>query len=113
MKLAALTAAAILATGSGAFAGPAMSINADDLTLDQAACMTLAAKVVRGADLSKNFQVATQTVYGEKGEYTGAIRCIAARRVVVFVVAGPSDKESAPLSRKLRDDFDAGQKPKR
>jgi len=63
-------------------------------------------RVMKGAGLTKNFEVVGRTVYGETGNYTGAIRCDSAKTVAYFVVAGPASKDTEEIHAKLKTAFD-------
>jgi hypothetical protein len=75
---------------TSALAGPSMSTRWDSMTKSQDDCLDAAKQAVRGAGFTKNFEAPKTTVYGERGEYTAAVRCASEKEIVFFVVAGPA-----------------------
>ena len=99
--------AAVVSTAAFA-AAPAMTIGSLETKLSQEDCLALGAKVMRGSGLTKNFETVGRTVYGETGDNTGAIRCMTSFGIVLFVVAGPTDKGANgtdAIEKKLKDAF--------
>lgn len=82
-----------------------MSTNWTATTLDQTECLRRAERVIRDAGLSRNFEIAGQSVFGQIDAYTAVVRCIADKGVVMFVVAGPTLEESQRRMRQLFDKF--------
>ncbi len=102
---AALAAALACAAGTAALAGPSMSTNWTATTLGQKECVQRAERVVRDAGMSKNFEIVGQSVFGEKDAYTGQVRCIADKGVVIFVIAGPKLEQARELMRAIYEKF--------
>ena len=99
--------AAVISTATLA-AAPDMTIFSFETKLSQEECLALGAKAMRSSGLTKNFETVGQTVYGEVGDYTGAIRCMAAKGLVFIIVAGPGaggPNGTAAINKKLEDAF--------
>ena len=71
---------------------PSMSTSWRSISLDQAGCIARAQGAMQAAGLTQNYETVGESVYGEVPSYTGAIRCVAAKGLVYFVVAGPDVK---------------------
>ncbi len=71
---------------------PSMSTSWRSITIDQAACVARAQSAMQAAGLTQNYETVGESVYGEVPSYTGAIRCVATKGLVYFVVAGPDVK---------------------
>jgi hypothetical protein len=100
-------AAVALVTSTAALAeAPAMTIGSLEMTLSQEDCIAKGTRVMKGAGLTQNFEVVGRTVYGETGNYTGAIRCDSTKTIAFFVVAGPASKDTEEIHAKLKTAFD-------
>ena len=87
---------------------PSMTVSWGETKLSQEDCVALAEKSMRAAGMTKAFEVlGASTVYGESGDYTGAIRCVTAHEVVMFVIAGPESDRTDELHKKIKDPFAA------
>jgi hypothetical protein len=89
-------------------AAPSMSTAWRSITLDQAGCVARAQTAMRAAGLTENYETVGESVYGEVPSYTGAIRCIAAKGIAYFVVAGPDVKLASQHQRNLVQQFEQG-----
>lgn len=87
---------------------PSMSTAWRSITLDQAGCVARAQTAMRAAGLTQNYETVGESVYGEVPSYTGAIRCVAAKGIVYFVVAGPDVKLCSQHQRSLVERFEQG-----
>jgi hypothetical protein len=105
MKSLLLAAATVVSTAAFAEA-PAMTIGTLETALSQEDCIAKGASAMKGAGLTQNFEVVGRTVYGETGNYTGAIRCESGRTTAFFVVAGPASKNTEEIHAKLKAAFD-------
>jgi hypothetical protein len=93
---------------SAAVAGPkapGMSIRSSQIELAQDECMTKAANAVRKDGMTENFESLGKTVYGEKGDYTAAIRCEVDNKIAIFIVSGPDDKITSEYSGQILSAF--------
>jgi hypothetical protein len=90
---------------SGAVAGPSMSIGWEDTTLSQKDCLEKARAAVRSVGYTTNFETTGDTVYGESGDYTAAVRCAASKTIAMFVVAGPKVDRTSGTLKSLRANF--------
>ena len=101
-----LLAAVAAVVSTAAFAdAPAMTIGSLETVLSQEDCIAKGTSAMRGAGLTKNFEVVGRTVYGETGNYTAAIRCESAKTTAFFVVAGPASKNTEEIHAKLKAAF--------
>jgi len=99
-------AAAVVSTAALA-AAPAMTIGSLTMTLSHEDCMAKAARIIRRNGLTTNFESLAKTVYGERGDYTAAIRCENEHTIAIFVVGGPQSKTTTEYHDKLKADFGA------
>jgi hypothetical protein len=106
MKSLSVAAAALVVSTAALAEAPAMTIGSLEMTLSQEDCLAKGTRVMKGAGLTKNFEVVGRTVYGETGNYTGAIRCDSAKTIAYFVVAGPASKDTEEIHAKLKTAFD-------
>jgi hypothetical protein len=97
-------AAAVISTAAIAEA-PSMTIGWLDIKLSFEDCTATGGKSMRDAGLTTNFEVLDDTVYGETGDYTAAIRCLISNSVAVFVTAGPDSKRTEEITAKLKAPF--------
>ena len=79
---------------TAAVAGPSMTVVSTQTTLSQEDCMARAESAMRNAGLTEYLESVGKTVFGEKGEYTAAIRCESANTMVIFVVSGPDEAKT-------------------
>ena len=105
-SLASIPLALSAATPPAAEALPAGIANAwQDTFLSQNQCIKRAEFVMRRAGFSRNFQFVGQSVFGEAGDYAGAIRCIDSKDLVFFMVSGTDNETRGLLLDRLIDNF--------
>lgn len=97
----------LISSAAVASGGPAMTVGSASTELSQEDCMTKAARVMRNIGYTQNFEKLSKTIYGESGTYTAAIRCEAASKLVIFIVAGPVSKITDAAHAKLKETFAA------
>jgi hypothetical protein len=103
---AALGLAAMLGSAVTGDAGPSMSSAWLSITLSQDECVRKGSAAMRQQSFNTRFEVlANSSVYGERGDYTGLIRCAANKGIVFFVVAGPVGKICSRHMNAMRDNF--------
>ncbi len=91
---------------SGAVAGPAMNVGWADWSTDQDACVKRASDKMKNSGFTTRFEVIkNRSVFGERGDYTAAIRCAAEKNVAFFVVSGPDTKECSRYNDLLKEGF--------
>ena len=88
MKKIVVAAAVTALSGAAAVAGPSMSTKWNTTTLSLERCKDRAEDSMREARF-KNVKVLQYSVFGERGDYSGMIRCATEKGGVFFVVAGP------------------------
>ena len=82
-----------------------MSTIWQDTQLDLEACVKQAELALHDAGMTKNTQTLRESVYGEQGPYTGAIRCLTGKSVVFMVVSGPRQDRASQYIRMLKSKF--------
>ena len=99
----------IAAASTAAIArAPSMTVSWTETKLSAEDCVALAEKSMRAAGMTRAFEILSgNTVYGESGDYTGAIRCVADHEVVMFVIAGPAADRTEELHKQIKDPFTA------
>ena len=85
--------------------GPAMTVGSRQMTMSKVDCITKASSIMRSSGLTGSFEVVESNVFGEKGDYTGAIRCDANIPAVIFVVAGPESDQTIKIEGELEAAF--------
>lgn len=90
---------------------PSMSTSWRSISVDQASCVARAQSAMRAAGLTQNYETVGESVYGEVPSYTGAIRCVAAKGIVYFVIAGPDVKQCSQHQGNLVRLFEQGGQP--
>ncbi len=73
--------------------------------MSKADCIAKASAILRKGGLTTSFEVVDVNIFGEKGDYTGAIRCDANIPAVVFVVAGPESDQTIKIEGELEAAF--------
>ena len=105
MKSFSIAAVASVVSTAALADAPAMTIGSLETALSQEDCIAKGTSVMKGAGLTQNFEVVGHTVYGEKGDYTAAIRCDNTKTIAFFVVAGPLSKVTEELHGDLKKAF--------
>jgi hypothetical protein len=96
----------VLVASGACAAGPPMSVNWADVGPDQDTCVKQASDAMRQNKFSANFEViSNRTIYGERDDFTAAIRCIAEKGVAFVAVAGPDGKLTGTYATAIRDAF--------
>jgi hypothetical protein len=67
--------------------------------------MDRASAAHRATGMTTKLQVVRETTRGEKGDYTGLVRCAEAPKVMFIAVAGPNNQECDSLHKSLLDEF--------
>jgi len=74
---------------SAALAGPAMSVAWVEIS-NQDTCVETASKVLKRNGFTTRFEViSNRSIYGERGEYTAAVRCVDDHTIAFIAVSGP------------------------
>jgi hypothetical protein len=84
---------------------PAMTTNWVTVTVPQAECVARAEVLMKEAGLTNNYEVVGQSVFGEQGDYTAQIRCIADKTIALFVVTGPELEGARKYMTAIFDKF--------
>lgn len=102
---AAIGFAAILAFSAAKAAAPGMSSSWQETTLDDKECLQNGERAIRAAGFSKNFEIVGHSVFGERGDYTGLVRCGTDKGFVIFVVSGPRGAECNKFREMISNKF--------
>lgn len=73
------------------------------MSLSKAQCMSKAERVIR--DAGYDYQVLGSGVYGEDGDYSVTIRCMASENVAFFIATHPNTEYASSELRALIDNF--------
>lgn len=92
-------------------AGPAMTTFWQPTSLELTDCVQRGEAAIREAGMTENFQTFRESIYGERGPYTAAIRCLSGKGVVFFAVSGPRPDRASALMAVLRAKFEPEQPP--
>ncbi len=83
-----------------------MSVNWADAGTDQDGCVKQASDALRQNNFTANFEViGNRTIYGERDDFTAAIRCVAERAIAFVAVSGPDGKLTGTYATAIRDAF--------
>jgi hypothetical protein len=85
---------------------PAMSTRWTGTTLSKEECVEKGSRALRAEGFTKGFEVVNTTVFGERGDYTAAVRCATEKEIVFFVVAGPVAKQASSYNANIAGRFD-------
>ena len=103
---AALAITGALTSISTVGAGPSMSSAWLAITVNQDECIKRGTQSMRDASFNTRFEVlANASIYGERGDYTGLVRCAAEKGIVYFVVSGPKGDVCSKQMNAIRDGF--------
>jgi hypothetical protein len=78
---------------AAAGAGPAVATEWKPSTLGLKECQKRGAEVMREAGFGR-IEFTGQSVFGTRGDYTAAVRCLTGKAIVLFIVSGPGRRES-------------------
>jgi hypothetical protein len=95
---------AFAAAASPALAGPAVSTRWQNVTISQPECLERAEQAITASGF-EDLERTEQSRYGQRGDYTAAIRCIADKGIVFFIGSGPSRNRAAETTEILYNKF--------
>ena len=100
-----LAAAAIAAmTPTAGHAGPAVATRWQNVTGSQEECLQRAEDAIRRSGFGR-MERTQQSRYGSLDNYTAAVRCIVSNGLAIFIVSGPSRKQSDQMAGVLFDNW--------
>lgn len=111
-KLLGLTLATAMGTACWA-QGPAVATRytepgrIKDVQLTQETCLARAEVAYKALDFT-NIERTEQSRYATFREYTGSIRCVLDKQIIIFVVAGPDRETANRGAAALFERFEAG-----
>jgi hypothetical protein len=97
---------AVLGVTLPAFAGPAVASRWLPTELAQADCLKNAEAAIRGTGLEIP-ESTEESRYGTQRDYTGVVRCLTGKGLVIFVGSGPSRPIADNLAGALLNNFRA------
>ncbi len=104
-SLAAAIVASATVMASHAIAGPSMSMAWVEIS-DQDQCVKQASSALKSNGFTTRFEViSNRSIYGEKGDYTAAIRCVSDKSVAFVAVAGPKSDLTGKYTDALKEGF--------
>ena len=108
--LRALLTGLLLASGAvatcGAANAPSMAVNWVEVTDDQDACVQQASNALKKNNFGTAFSVINnRTLYGERGAYTAAVRCVAEKAIAFVAVAGPGSDLTEKYADAIKNGF--------
>jgi hypothetical protein len=99
-----LASAAVMTCGAAN--APGMSVNWVEVTGDQDDCVKQATSSLKQNNFGTRFEVINnRTLYGERGDYTAAVRCVADKSVAFVAVAGPKSDVTEKYAQAIKDGF--------
>jgi hypothetical protein len=87
------------------FTAPSLSSNWKSIELSQTDCMARGERLAKEAGLKSNFNIAGHSIFGESGDYTGWVRCIAEKGIVVIVITGPKLEDARKFQQAIYNGF--------
>ena len=102
---AAMIVASATMMASHAIAGPSMSMAWVEIS-DQDQCVKQASTALRTNGFTTRFEViSNRSIYGEKGDYTAAIRCVSDKSIAFVAVAGPKSDMTGKYTDTIKEGF--------
>jgi hypothetical protein len=102
----------VLATVSPSLAGPAVASRWWPTALAQEDCLKLAEAAISNTALTIP-ESTQESRYGTQGEYTGVVRCVSGKGLIVFIGSGPSRQTADQLAGALLNNFRAAESEKK
>ncbi len=81
-----------------------LSTSWENTTLSQDECIKRAEVAMRNSGFS-NLKIGSESIFADRKEYSGSIRCITSKKIIFFVVAGPSSDTAGDLRKTILDNF--------
>jgi hypothetical protein len=92
-------------TASAALAGPAMSVAWVEVS-DQDSCVKQASTLLKRNGFTTRFEViSNRSIYGERGDYTAAVRCVGDHTIAFVAVSGPKSDLTTKYVDAIKDAF--------
>jgi hypothetical protein len=108
----------ILALAAGIFVAGAVAAHAQqapgmttlwiEISMDKPRCLQTASQAVLDAGFGRNHETVGNTVFGERGRYTAAARCVADKNMLFIAVAGPDSNDTSRFATEIQTQFKAG-----
>ena len=88
---------------------PGMTTMWINIQMEKAQCLTVASQSVLDSGFGKNHETVGNTIFGERGRYTAAARCVVERNMLFIAVAGPDSNETSRFATEIQNAFKAAQ----
>jgi hypothetical protein len=69
---------------------------------DKQRCLQAAGQAVLDAGFGRNHETVGNTVFGERGRYTAAARCVADKNMLFIAVAGPDSNDTSRFATEIQ-----------
>ena len=105
LRICALAAAIVVAGGMVAHAQQAPGMTTLWLAInniDKQRCLQVAAQAVLDAGFGRNHETVGNTIFGERGRYTAAARCVADKNMLFIAVAGPDPNDTSRFATEIQ-----------
>jgi hypothetical protein len=93
-----------LGVAPAALAGPAVATRWQKVAVSQEQCLEQAEDAIRRSGFGR-LERTQQSRYGSLDDYTAAIRCITSNGLAIFIVSGPSRKQSDQMAGVLFENW--------
>jgi hypothetical protein len=70
--------------------------------IDKQRCLQVAGQAVLDAGFGRNHETVGNTVFGERGRYTAAARCVADKNMLFIAVAGPDSNDTSRFATEIQ-----------
>jgi len=106
-KVFAIAVGLFLATGGTAMAqsAPGMTTMWVNVDMDKSVCLKRASDAVLEAGFGRNHETVGNTVFGERGRYTAAARCVVDHNMMFIAVAGPDSNDTSRFATEIQTAF--------
>ena len=106
-KVFAIAVGLFMATTGSAMAqgAPGMTTMWVNIDMDKTFCLKKASEAVLDAGFGRNHETVGNTVFGERGRYTAAARCVAERNMMFIAVAGPDSNDTSKYATEIQTAF--------
>jgi len=100
-----IVVSATLTASAAVAGGPSMSVAWVEVS-DQDACVSTASTVLKRNGFTTRFEViSNRSIYGERGDYTAAIRCVSDHTIAFVAVSGPKSDLTGKYVDAIKEGF--------
>jgi hypothetical protein len=105
IRLITITTALVAAVVRPAITGPALASHWLQTTMTQESCLRRAEESLHRSGF-RTIEPTRDSRYGAGADQTGAVRCIASNRIIIFMATGPDRARTDALAGALFQNFD-------